>query len=532
MVDAAIAAGTLTKAGDDLYEAGGKTFSMQQLFIDGLQHQWATTDVMMKVFGDYGDETTAIGKKAYSAAQDIKTFSMMMDSLKATAGTGWKDTWQIIFGDLDEAKVLWTGLNNFISGIITKFADVRNGILEGALGKSFTGLSDKINNIVQPAKDAAKVVENLGDIVDKVILGKFGNGQERFDALTKSGQNYYRVQNKVNETLGNSYRYTDEQIAAQDKLLGKTTETTEATGELNKTTKDQLKQLVKLSDAELKALGYSQPAIDAINELRTTAEKLGIPIEEFIDNLDKINGRWLLLEGLKNVGKSLVGVFKAIGKAWQEIFDPENDGLITADMLFNLIAAFHKFSRTLSLTDEKTGELNETGQKLQRVFKGIFAVVDILSTVLGGALKIAFKVLTAVLDYFGMDILDLAAIIGDALVKFRDWIDKTLDFSGAVSKVIPWVIKAGEATSKWFKSFKESEGFQKFVGILVKSKNTVVEWFKGLKDAGLLDKFASGLKTAAVAIREWFAAFKDSKIYSVGKYIIEGFINGIKNNAG
>mgnify|MGYP000105079740 CR=1 FL=1 len=131
MVEAALAAGTLTKAGDGLYKAGNKTFTLQQLFIDGLQEQWATTDVMMKVFQDYGDETTEIGAKAYSAAQDLRTFSMMMDSLKATAGTGWKDTWQILFGDLDEAKELWTELGNVIGGFISAQADARNEMLQG-----------------------------------------------------------------------------------------------------------------------------------------------------------------------------------------------------------------------------------------------------------------------------------------------------------------------------------------------------------------------------------------------------------------
>lgn len=130
MVEAALAAGTLAEAGDGLYKAGNKTLTLQQLFIDGLQEQWATTDVMMKVFQDYGDETTEIGAKAYSAAKDLRTFSMMMDSLKATAGTGWKDTWQILFGNLDEAKALWTELGSVIEGFISAQANARNEMLQ------------------------------------------------------------------------------------------------------------------------------------------------------------------------------------------------------------------------------------------------------------------------------------------------------------------------------------------------------------------------------------------------------------------
>lgn len=94
-------------------------------------------------------------------------------------------------------------------------SDARNSLLESALGKGFTSLSDKITKIVEPVKKTSETIKKsvdtvskLGDVVDNVILGKFGNGEERFNALTKAGQNYYRVQNKVNETLGNSFRYT------------------------------------------------------------------------------------------------------------------------------------------------------------------------------------------------------------------------------------------------------------------------------------------------------------------------------------
>ena len=165
MVETALAFGTLTKVGDDLYKAGNKTLTLQQLFMDGLQEQWATTDVMLKVFQEYGDETTEIGAKAYSAAKDLRTFSMMMDSLKATAGTGWKDTWQILFGNLDEAKALWTELGNVIEGFISAQADARNEILQGwkdlggrtklieALKNVFKGLQSIIKPIYEAFRE-------------------------------------------------------------------------------------------------------------------------------------------------------------------------------------------------------------------------------------------------------------------------------------------------------------------------------------------------------------------------------------------
>lgn len=193
MVEAAIAQGTLTKVGEDQYKAGSKTLSLQQLFIDGLQEQWATTDVLMKVFGDYGDTTTEIGKKAQSAAQDVKTFSQLLDTLKASAGTGWKDTWQILFGGLDDAKELWTNVSNVFGKIIGDAADARNALLQGwadgggrdDMIASFANAFNAIKSIVNPIKEAfreifpkttserlIKITKAIKDFTSKLILSE------------------------------------------------------------------------------------------------------------------------------------------------------------------------------------------------------------------------------------------------------------------------------------------------------------------------------------------------------------------------
>jgi len=521
MVEAAIAAGTLKDAGDGMYIAGKKTLTLQQLFIDGLQEQWATTDVMMKVFGDYGNETTEIGQKAYAAAQDIKTFSMMMDSLKATAGTGWKDTWQTIFGGLDEAKVFWTGLSNFISNIITKMADIRNGILESALGKSFTQLSETITSVSKPmkavgdtVKETVKSISDLGEIVDKVIGGKFGNGQERFDALTKAGQNFYAVQNKVNEKLGNSFRYTEEQIAAQDKLIGTQTELNDKQSEsaknLDKLSEAEAKQiadLAALSNAQLEELGYTEEQIEAFKELRSTAKKLGLPLEDLIANLDEINGRWLLINSFKNIGKGLVGTFEAMKKAWMDIF-PKTSIQNIANGLFDLISAFHRLTSKINIIDKDTGKLTDTGEKLRRTFDGIFAVVDLLSTIFGGAFKIAFKIATGILSHFNISVLDITAGIGDAFVKVRNVVDKVID-----TITIFLVENVGE----WIKKFKETEFFKTVAGWFEDASDTIS---KALDDiSGRIKDFNASplverLKTFKDFLSDIGDSLKNSKIFT------------------
>ena len=43
---------------------------------------------------------------------------------------------------------------------------------------------------------------NLDEIAQEVIQGKWGNGQDRVNRLTNAGYNYNEVQQKVNEILG------------------------------------------------------------------------------------------------------------------------------------------------------------------------------------------------------------------------------------------------------------------------------------------------------------------------------------------
>ena len=173
LLETAVALGTVVKEGN-LYRttttnAKGEVsdlFDSTKNFNDSLQHQWMTTEVLTQTLAKYADETTDVGKKATKAATELKTFSMLMDSLKEAVGSGWARTWETIFGDFEEAKELWTRINNVVSGVIDKQSDSRNtflaewkelggrtAIIEG-LANSFKYLGD----LLEPIEESFKTV--------------------------------------------------------------------------------------------------------------------------------------------------------------------------------------------------------------------------------------------------------------------------------------------------------------------------------------------------------------------------------------
>lgn len=549
----------LTRTSEHLQTGAKAAIEANGSFRESLSTGWLTTEVLTQTLDQFAtaadtqEEYQAAVKKfveqgyskeeatqmadmartANDAATKVKTFSQLIDTLKEAMGSGWTTSWRLIIGDFEEAKEMWSNVSDFFSNIINNVSQFRNDVLESALGKGFTELADKITGVTDPVNKAISAVEDLGTVVDDVIAGKFGNGSERFDALTEAGKNYYVVQNKVNETLGCAFRYTEDQIAAQDEALGITTAETGATSELTDEKKKLIKEIANLSEEEMRAKGYTDDQIDAFKELRNTAEKLGIPLNDFIDNMDQINGRWLLLQSFVNVGKAISGVFESIGKAWTDLH-----GAITVDdmanKLFNAVGAFHKFTASMIPTEETAG-------KLERSFKGLFALLDIITTITGGTAKFAFKGLSAVLNAFDLDLLDVTAGMGDAIVTFRDFlfsndlVNKGFETLGSGVKMVVEYFK------ELVKTIKNIPEVQEFID---KVKNTdwsevgsnIIECLKnGLEDG------ISSIPSVLIEIgQSMLSAIKgvlgihspSTEMYDVAMNSIAGLVNGLRDGAG
>lgn len=526
----------LTRTSEHLQTGAKAAIEAKGSFRESLQTGWLTTEVLTQTLDQFSTaaDTQAeyeaavkkfvsqgyskeeakqladMAKTAGEAATKVKTFTQLIDTLKEALGSGWTTTWRLIIGDFEEARNMWTNVSDVLGGFINKMSDARNAVLESAMGKGLSGIADKINSIVEPFQKAASTVtktvdavSDLGDVVDDVILGKFGNGTERVTALTEAGLNYYRVQNRVNEVLNNSFRFTEKQIEEQDKLLGINAKSTDVTKEETKETdkladskKELIKQFANMSDAQLRSIGLSPSEIASFRELRNMADMLGMSLDDVIDNMDHLNGRWLLMQSFSNIGHNIITIFKSIGEAWKEVFPP-----VTADNLFSLLAGFYKLTTSMKITDEEA-------DKLKRAFKGLFAVLDLVSTLVGGGLRLALKVTSYILSLFNLSLLDVAAILGDVLVKFRDW------------------VKGNNLITKAFKTM--APYLKEFVLLIVDGIIAIKDWVvANEKITQGFKNILSYLKEAGAGFKAWIEGAREAE--NIPVYIIQGLVNGLKN---
>lgn len=500
------------------------------IFEDTLEKGWLTGELFTEAMNIYSDvyseaELRAKGfndaqianfkdlaNMAKSATTEVKTFTQLWDVLKETAQSGWTQTWELIFGDFETAKATFTQLQVYFSNILNAWSDARNTLLGGVLKPAETwnnikkklegsGLG-KIKEVAESVANVTHSLEYFQEVVNDVWRGDYKNSDTgRYGLLENAGYDHRVVQDLVNK--GYQYKLTMEDVEASHKKFGLTMDKT------TESTKDVAEAFAEVSDEQLRNAGLTEAEIRLYRQLEEESHKTGKTIQEIVDGMAKKDGRTMLIDSLKNAWSGLVTILSAVKDAWVDIFPP-----ITVFQLYKGIEAINKFSEHLKVGDE-------TADKLKRTFKGVFAVIDILTTILGGGFKIAFKAVTQLLGMFDLDILDVTANIGDAIVKFRDWMDSVLDFTKIFEKIVPWIAEVVNKIKKFFTTAYTPE-----IG-----ENIVAGLVNGLRD-GAIKAWNAAVeiaKSIIQAVKDVLGIHSPSTVFfEIGRNIIEGLLNGIR----
>ena len=370
-------------------------------FMTTLATRWADKEVMEKAFGrfavftqavkdavDRGEYETAeeaiaalsdkyeeLGVKAFTAAQEAKSFSEAMNAVKDAVSSGWMQSFEIIFGNYQEAKKVWSSVYNMLYDIFASGIDTRNEILTKVFAKS-----------------------GWDDIIDQGII----NEEAYTNTIIKNAKKLKFPIEELIKQEGSLQNVISKGLIPVDIL--------------DKSIIDLADSYSLLSDEDLKIAGYTREQIENFRKLADGIKDGKVSLDEFYENIDKLSGRDLLLESINNIFEAASNVVNIVKEAFNEVFMPfDNDE--KAQKIYNLIEALKLFTEKLKLTEEQSS-------KLKNIFKGLFDVVDVILYILKTVKNILYETIKSTFG-LGKGILDVVSSIGKFLSSIAGLIKKS-----------------------------------------------------------------------------------------------------------
>lgn len=497
ILEAAVALGELTKEGDKFVTKTGKKFTQNQ-FAEELSSGWFTSKVLVEglskysaavdqiyelankegitaseVIEKYGDTLDTFGLKAFKAAQEARTFSDVLNSVRDAVSSKWMETAEMIFGNKDEAVELWTELANALYEVFAEAGNFRNEILKvwKALGGredlfkrggpdqgAFWNIYDAIINLKKLIKSAWNTIFPLSQMEDesdqaREIGSNLKTLTKSFQAFTKklemSEVTSLRLR-KIFEGLFsilkfgiqvlNAIRYILDPIfelgkklisVVLDKIVG-LINYVQISGEFLFKTAEKINDVItSIFEASFDFSGILGSIINLLKTLGSAIVKIfkqlfefikqskvfisiSDVIQKFINNVAKgIEKIQPLLNSLLNVVKKVIKVLFQIPRALNNISKSlTGKGIIEnlATFLDKIVELFDKFEEGLN-TNGSIGDGVTILSPLEHFFYGLGTFLNGLFTILKSLVLLVGKVL----EVTGKIFTDLGNLITNAI---------------------------------------------------------------------------------------------------------------------
>lgn len=555
-IDAGKALGTLTKEGKT---KKGTLVSIAN-FGTTLNEKWADTKVMEKAFGTFSEMTekaydliqegkfdtasdayawlatqyTGVGITAAKAAQEAKSFNEAISATTDAVSSGWMKTFEIIFGNYDEARVMWTDLANWLWDVFASGADARNELLQAwkdiggrtTMLEGIYSMFDAFKNLLYAIKDAWAEVfpETTAD-----DLMKISNGIKNLGDRIKEAFSYDETETVVDQftqaitgdrnPLGAFWGELeqgakgDEVKKLQQKLfdLGYDIGKSGVDGIFGPKTQEALQKFQK--DAKIKPSGiFDQKTFDKLGDKvnEVFGKHTPVMIGETTETVTTFSST---LETLRTIAQ---GAFSALHIGWTTIkFLAKAAGQVISIFkpLGNVVlAVFGKIAGSITDADEAlsengfTGALERLGNFLEPIRKKIQDFSD------------------AVMIFFGLGESADGASDGvqkllDTFNSIKDWWDSlgvAEKFSDAITSIKEAALNAWPTIKEFFETMGELVGDKVSDGF-----SAIVDWLSE-KIPAAIDAVSSAFQWLSDAIKSLFGIDKDETENPIKK-TIDGF---------
>lgn len=446
LINSAVELGTLIKEGEkfvstttDMNGHVSELFDSTHAFNESLSSQWMTTDVLIKTLKKYTDETTDLGKKAFKAATEVKTFTQLLDTLKEGMGSGWSESFQLIIGDFEEAKQVWSTFYEILGGIIDRTATVRNNLLK--MWRDSGGR----DRLFESFKTGLEELDRIHEMSLKTIFGDKYN-----KLIEKNAENLEGVSDALKDV-------TDAEIeAAKHIWYGPNTY---GTGAIRKSKleeefgEDGARRVQKLLD-DFYTKG--QDFVKVEKEIDETTEDINQDFEDF--QRTKF-GKTLqnLIDTAKNLGTAFMNLME-VGKRLFKIFSTSVRETLGFDVMSEDVESFSGWIAKLTEKLLDFVKQQKNIYKIRDAFDFLMKTINKLWDISVAFLKGVWRFLEKIVDKY------------KELMKRIETSDRAQRMFNAFKKIFEnlkdWVVKTKDAFLEFIDNFKETENGQKLISNL------------------------------------------------------------------
>ena len=461
---------------DEIIEKNGS-------FRDSLSEGWLTADILnttlqkfttggadeyakkMVESGEWtqkeADALKAMAQEMEDAATKVKTFTQLWDTLKEAAQSGWSQSWEIIVGNFEEAKELFTQVSDVIGGMIGKSAEARNKVLQGwkdlggrqAIVDGLKHAFEGVMNIVKPISEAFR--EIFPPVTSEQLL-KFSEGfrnlMESFKNATADGTNLKKTFKGIFAIVKIGVQLVSALFNGVKTLLGGFSGL--GGGILNVTGGlgdwlVKLSEVIQKSDifnkAIQKVVGFVVEVIDAI---KSFAKSLGFKFE--IPAVDAV------IDKFKSFGNTIKSIFNGIKEKFKfPAFDLLKRALETIrERMSNISDAAGAMREGVGSAFEAMGAIIE-GSIIFKILKSLWTLIKAIGTLVKGVFKKLADRLSMVFDGAGSsDILDIinsisitaiVAFVAKIVKKIKELGDSAGDLKDSIIEILDGVRGCFEA---------------------------------------------------------------------------------------